>query len=171
MNGPSETTALALSWALYLLANDSHAQDRAQAEARAGGWAWKRITEDLPALRNAMGHPVRDAVDLDLELTNHGDRSETVKVTFCVENDSQLVFANVDDMFVELVPGARKRIRLQQDAIGITPRGDSCWVDVRTASGKLVSLASRLRPVRVDASLRSESVVRTPALRSLVALR
>ena len=57
-----ETTALALSWALYLLAFDPHAQDRARAEARAavtGGVATGDDLDRLPFVRHVVDEALR----------------------------------------------------------------------------------------------------------------
>jgi cytochrome P450 len=57
-----ETTALALSWALYLLANDSHAQDRARAEARAVLGDRAAGVQDLdlmPTIRSVLEEAMR----------------------------------------------------------------------------------------------------------------
>jgi hypothetical protein len=106
---------------------------------------WVFDSKAVSAQVRELGDLFRGNVDLDIELKNHGDRSETVRAGFYVENDTELVLANTDQMYFEMVPGSVRKIRVKRENIGITPLHDAAWLDIRTASGKLV-YQSQLMP-------------------------
>ena len=115
-----------------------------------GGWSgpsmrWIFDSKAVSAQVRELGYLFRDRIDLDIELKNHGDHSETVRAGVYVENDTELVFANTQQMYFEMVPGSMKKIRIKQENLGITPRDDAVWIDIRTASGKLI-YQSQLMP-------------------------
>lgn len=59
-----------------------------------GDAAWKRITEDLPALLDAMGHPVKDTVDLEVRDLASGKLQKLPAVAMTNENRRRLVEQN-----------------------------------------------------------------------------
>ncbi|MCZ7644588.1 MAG: DUF6067 family protein [Planctomycetota bacterium] len=80
---------------------------------------------------------MKDAVDVQIALKNHGKRSETVQLGFFVENAEGLVYSSYDDPalsdgFVEVVPGEAKELRLKQRFPGISANGNALWFDVRS---------------------------------------
>ncbi len=108
-----------------------------------GGWRSmrKRLILDsrgVSAQVQTLGHIMKDEADVQIQLKNHGERSEMVRVGFYIENDRELALANEEEEFVELVPGETRAIRLRRDRIGVTPRGNALWLDIRTLSGKMV---------------------------------
>ncbi len=111
---------------------------------RGGTWSQgtsQRVVFDskgVSAQVTSLGDLLRDKMNFNVMLKNHGERSETVKVGFYIENDKELIAANEDDQFVELLPGEVKRIQMKKDKIGISPQNNAVWVDIRTLSGKIV---------------------------------
>ncbi|MBF0244598.1 MAG: hypothetical protein HQL31_04940 [Planctomycetes bacterium] len=95
-------------------------------------------SQGVSAQVSSFGRLLRDSANLNVMLKNHGKQSETVRVGFYIENDTELILANEEEKYVELLPGEVKRIQLKQDKIGITPRSNAVWVDIRTISGKIV---------------------------------
>jgi hypothetical protein len=59
-----------------------------------GGAWWKRVTEDLPALLDAMGHPAGREVDLQLRDLGNGELVELAAVPMTGENRRRLWQAN-----------------------------------------------------------------------------
>jgi hypothetical protein len=108
-----------------------------------GGWCGlpTRLVFDsrgVAAQATSSGQLMRDQVDFDLALKNHGEKSQTVRVDFFVENDKELIVDNGDEEFVDLLPGEVKRLRITRDRVGVTPQGNAVWLDVRTLDGSLV---------------------------------
>lgn len=65
-----------------------------EAKRLCGAQAWKRITEDLPALLDAMGHQVGEQVDLQVRDLATGATKELPKVTMTAENRRRVAQAN-----------------------------------------------------------------------------
>ncbi len=108
-----------------------------------GGWGINSMrmifdSKGVSAQVETLGPVMRDQVNLHIQLKNYGERSETVKVGFYIENDSELILANEEEGFVDLLPGEVKNIRIKKGKIGVTPKGDALWVDIRTLSGMAV---------------------------------
>ncbi len=110
------------------------------------GYTWtgdskRRLVFDsrgVTAQVTSFGKLQEDSMDLNIMLKNHGERSETVRVGFYLENEKELIVANEDEQFVELLPGEVKRIQMKKTRIGITPQNNAIWLDIRTLSGKIV---------------------------------
>jgi len=66
----------------------------AEAERLCGSSAWKRITEDMPALFEAMGHPLGRTVDVDVRDLATGARSTKKAVALTAANRARLLAAN-----------------------------------------------------------------------------
>ncbi len=66
----------------------------AEAERLCGSSAWKRITEDMPALFEAMGHPLGPTVDVDVRDLASGARSTKKAVELTVAKRARLLAAN-----------------------------------------------------------------------------
>src|SRR5262245_34828921 len=65
-----------------------------EAERLCGKNAWKRLTEDLPALLGAMGHEVGDTVDLKVRDLTTKELRELPAVKMTRENRQRLARAN-----------------------------------------------------------------------------
>jgi len=86
----------------------------------------------------SLGPIMKDVIDLTLEVKNHSERSQTVRLGFFVESAEGLIYSSYDspelkEGRLELTPGERRVIRLRQAFPGITREGNTLWFDVRQA--------------------------------------
>jgi hypothetical protein len=84
-----------------------------------GDRAWKRLTEDLPALLDAMGHDVDNAVDLKLRDLVTGEIKELPAVPMTAENRARVRAANqrieaLENPAATTLPEADVRADLQE---------------------------------------------------------
>lgn len=107
------------------------------------GWRGNRMklifdSAGVAARVRQFGRLMRDDIDLQIDLKNHGQKSQVVKVGFYVENNEELVLAVREKEYVEIQPSEVKSVRIRRKDIGITPQGNAVWVDIRTMGGDLV---------------------------------
>lgn len=95
-------------WALDAIAGVETAKLLRDAKRLAGRRAWKRLTEDLPALLDDMGTKVGDRVDLSLRDLQSGKVVLRKDVAMTRENRQRLWQANVDAEFARGRPQPRR---------------------------------------------------------------
>ncbi len=79
-----------------------------EADRLCGHSAWKRITEDLPALLDAMGHQVGDVVDLKVRDLATNELRDLPAVKMTSENRRRVKDANGGRGAAEIAPGSAK---------------------------------------------------------------
>lgn len=84
-------------WGLEKVAGVDTATLLRESKRLCGDAAWKRITEDLPALLEAMGHQVEGAVDLEVRDLATGEPQKLSAVVMTAENRRRLREANRAD--------------------------------------------------------------------------
>jgi len=85
-----------------------------------------------------LGPIMDDVIDVRLNVKNHANRSQTVRIGFFVESAEGLVYTSyeddeLNDGLLELRPGEVRDVRLQQPFPGISRDGNVLWFDVRAA--------------------------------------
>lgn len=84
-------------FALVKIASVDTATLLTESKRLCGDDQWKRLTEDLPAVLEAMGHPVGDAVDLELRSLDTGKTETRTAVAMTGANRQRLRDANRGD--------------------------------------------------------------------------
>ena len=85
-----------------------------------------------------LGPIMKDVIDVTLEVKNHSEKSQTVRLGFFMENAEGTIYssynsAELKDGQLELTPGEHQVIRLRQAFPGISRDGNVLWFDVRQA--------------------------------------
>ena len=85
-----------------------------------------------------LGPIMKDVIDVTLEVKNHSEKSQTVRLGFFIESAEGNIYSSYDtpelnDGQLELTPGEHKVLRLRQAFPGITTEGNVLWFDVRQA--------------------------------------
>ena len=85
-----------------------------------------------------LGPIMKDVVDVTLEVKNHSQKSQTVRLGFFIESAEGSIYSSYDSPDLnngqlELTPGEKKTVRLRQAFPGITTEGNVLWFDVRQA--------------------------------------